>query len=1330
MKKFYPSYAGSLWPRTATLRLHRTLTSVFGIIAAFLLSFSAANSPAALTWHWNATPSDVNASNDIYYAMSTAVAVFNTYSDYNYDIGVIYASGTPTADAGFHGQIRFGGSRSYRVAMHEMCHWLGTGTWGTWNDFRPTSAWIGTHGNNVAQAYDGPGAGIGCDAQHYWPYGWNYDNEAVYPERLIGFVGGFLQDMGTESDKTIGFAPGTYLLRNRNNARLLDNFGSIVDGAQVRQWGDSGNANQQWVLSLIPGTTLFKLRSVATGKYLDTLGNIADGSAVGQAAENFSTGQQWQVVKTDSGYYKLINVANGKCLDTGGQFVEGAGMQQWGNNPSWNQDWKFINTALPGIAAGLVSQFKPATASSSAGGHLPVNGNDGNIPLIRWTANGGAYPQWWRVDLGAMHNITNVVTYWFPGFSFQYRIEVSTNDVNYTTAVDATANAVVGTTTDNFSAAARYVRITATGIVPGGGWASFYDCQIFGTPQTPATPTGLMATPASSQQINLTWADLPGVTGFNIKRSTVNGGPYTTIANDVRGLNYSDAGLSGATTYYYVVSAFSAGGESGNSTQASATTPAPTQPTAPTGLAALPGHNQVVLGWNASAEATAYDVKRATIAGGPFTTIGSATTPTYTDSTAVNGLTYYYVVSGTNTAGESLNSAQVVASPIAMFAHWKFNETTGTAAFDSVATRHGTLWAGAGWTGGKFGNALGLNGAGNYATLPAGVVSSLTGNFSIAAWVYVNANGTWARIFDFGTGTTVFMVITPVSGGNTVRYSIANGGGEQQINGPALSPGAWHHVAMTLSGTTGTLYVNGVVVGNNTGMTLKPSNLGNTTQNYIGRSQFPDPYLNGRVDDLRIYSVALSGAQVAALANSEGVPAIPASFVASPGNNQVGLNWTTVASVSNYKVKRSTVNGGPYTTIATATGANHTDATALNGITYYYVVAAANGAGEGGNSPQAAVTPTDALVHLKFNEASGTVAADSSGNGNTGALFTGASFSALGKINNAVALNGSSGYVSLPQGVVSSLNDFSIATWVFVNVNATWARLFDFGAGTGANMFLAPASGGNTVRYSIKLSGTPEQQINSAAVLSPGVWHHVAVTLSGTTGTLYVDGVAVGTNTGMTSKPSNLGNTALNYIGKSQYADPYLNGRVDDFRIYRRALSAAEVSTLFTSNGSVPAAPTSPAATPGNAQVALSWNASATATSYKVKRATVSGGPYTTITNVTGTACLNVSLVNGTKYFYVVAAANISGEGANSVQVSATPSSTTPVNLAMSASAGVLDLSWPADHTGWRLQVQTNSTSTGLGTNWFDVAGSTATNSVSLPVDANNGSVFYRLTYP
>jgi hypothetical protein len=73
---------------------------------------------------------------------------------------------------------------------------------------------------------------------------------------------------------------------------------------------------------------------------------------------------------------------------------------------------------------------------------------------------------------------------------------------------------------------------------------------------------------------------------------------------------------------------------------------------------------------------------------------------------------------------------------------------------------------------------------------------------------------------------------------------------------------------------------------------------------------------------------------------------------------------------------------------------------------------------------------------------------------------------------------------------------------------------------------------------------------------------------------------------------------------------------------------------------------------------------------------------------------------------------------------------TTPTNITAVVSGNQLNLSWPADHTGWRLQVQTNTVSVGLRSNWVDVAGSTTVNGISVTINPANGTVFYRMVYP
>lgn len=175
-----------------------------------------------------------------------------------------------------------------------------------------------------------------------------------------------------------------------------------------------------------------------------------------------------------------------------------------------------------------------------------------------------------------------------------------------------------------------------------------------------------------------------------------------------------------------------------------------------------------------------------------------------------------------------------------------------------------------------------------------------------------------------------------------------------------------------------------------------------------------------------------------------------------------------------------------------------------------------------------------------------------------------------GEFGNAVQLGGGSPaqYVLLPEGIVDGLTDFTIAAWVNPSSVSTWMRVFDFGTGETDYMFLT-INAGSTPRFSISLdSYYAEQQLNAPAALPTGTWSHLAVTLSGTTATLYVNGVAVDTNTAMTLNPSSLPHTTQNYIGRSQWSpDPYLDASVDEFQIYNRALSAAEVASLQTSAG-------------------------------------------------------------------------------------------------------------------------------------------------------------------
>jgi hypothetical protein len=173
-------------------------------------------------------------------------------------------------------------------------------------------------------------------------------------------------------------------------------------------------------------------------------------------------------------------------------------------------------------------------------------------------------------------------------------------------------------------------------------------------------PADVTAT-AGDAEVTLTWTTSMGATGYNVKRATTKGGPYTKLASPASP-TYTDSSVTNGTAYYYVVSALNAAGESGNSTEVSAT-PKAVIPAAPTNLTATAGDAQVRLTWSASSGATSYNVKRSTTSGGPYAQTAVSTSNSYTDTALTNGTTYYYVVSAVNSAGESANSAQVSALP-------------------------------------------------------------------------------------------------------------------------------------------------------------------------------------------------------------------------------------------------------------------------------------------------------------------------------------------------------------------------------------------------------------------------------------------------------------------------------------------------------------------------------------------------------------------------------------------------------------------------------------------------------------------------------------------
>jgi fibronectin type 3 domain-containing protein len=169
----------------------------------------------------------------------------------------------------------------------------------------------------------------------------------------------------------------------------------------------------------------------------------------------------------------------------------------------------------------------------------------------------------------------------------------------------------------------------------------------------PPTPTWLGVF-TTNGQITISWTTTAATSGYNVRRS-VDGTNFVIVATNSPATSYADTDFSFGPTYFYEVSAVNSLGESAN-------TPilvGSLAPATPANFIAVSGSNQVMLQWSGVQNALGYNVKRSSFSGGPYATTASGISATnYTDTTVTNWATYYYVVSATNSLGESLNSTE------------------------------------------------------------------------------------------------------------------------------------------------------------------------------------------------------------------------------------------------------------------------------------------------------------------------------------------------------------------------------------------------------------------------------------------------------------------------------------------------------------------------------------------------------------------------------------------------------------------------------------------------------------------------------------------------
>jgi fibronectin type 3 domain-containing protein len=430
---------------------------------------------------------------------------------------------------------------------------------------------------------------------------------------------------------------------------------------------------------------------------------------------------------------------------------------------------------------------------------------------------------------------------------------------------------------------------------------------VSGTPvaATPATPTGLAATPGSAS-MSLTWTAVSGATAYRVYRSGVLVGSPTTNA-------FTDSGLTNGAAYSWTVAAVKQNSAPSALSGSVSSTPIAAAPSAPTGLAASPGDGQVALTWTAPAGADAYAVYR------DGTLVASPLTASYTDLAAANGASHtYYVVafrqnSVASAASSTVTSTAVAATPLA---------PTGLAAAPGDASMSLSWTPSVGATGYR------VYRDGVLVASPAG--ASYTDTFLVNGTSY-----TWTV-----TAVKQNSPQSPASAPVTSAPVAAAAGAPTGLvgtPGDTIATLTWDAVGAT----SYNLYRGGTLVTSTVGNSWTDTALANGTSYTYWVTA-----VVGGVESAASSSVFVTPVPI--------VPAVPVGLAATPGDGSIALSWTASAHALSYRVYRDGVLvASPSTTSSTVTGLT-------NGTPYAFTVVAVNGTASSSASSAFSATPVAA----------------------------------------------------------------------------------------------------------------------------------------------------------------------------------------------------------------------------------------------------------------------------------------------------------------------------------------------------------------------------------
>jgi len=339
------------------------------------------------------------------------------------------------------------------------------------------------------------------------------------------------------------------------------------------------------------------------------------------------------------------------------------------------------------------------------------------------------------------------------------------------------------------------------------------------------------------------------------------------------------------------------------------------------------------------------------------------------------------------------------------------------------------------------------------------------------------------------------------------------------------------------------LYVNGALVATQNVPSQTPTPNSGGALN-LG-AELATNFLAGTIDDVRVYNRALSASDVLTLYNSTATAcAGPVGYTGDEiynsdyhvlqfcnGTNWIpmGKPWTGAAGGGCASPAGS--EGTILFTSSTFRAMQYCDSTTWRAM---------------GNTPI-----TGLIGWWNFDEGSGTSAADSTGNGNTGALQNTPTWTTSGKINGALTFNGTNQEVDTAS-IAGITNTFTVAFWEKTSVTSGQV-IWQMGGSAVCKVDYSGHNIGCTVQANTATT-------IAATAIDDGNWHHIAYVVNNTTQNLYVDGVSKATGT---ETPAGLPNTSCFGGGNCWGTSSWFNGTIDDARVYNRALSASEVWRLY-----------------------------------------------------------------------------------------------------------------------------------------------------------------------